>query len=248
MSNIYKFHLSERDTTAYYQTGYPIALDIKEKFEEFGFECSAVDKPYGENNAGHFYVQINDTYRLDITTNGSSSIEYYIADNSSVRLCDIRSTRIASLDGYQSDVYMCLIMIDDNVVVGFNGYDSPIYLFSLGFLKHLDVDCWYYVPYNVTTYDYTITLYNGAQGIGTLKQLFNINVNEQYKGLFNNMLLTDGSDYTDINHPVADIYCIKTSYPFNNYSTFKINGVEFYALNKWTVLRIEAGTVIPNMI
>ena len=248
MSNIYKFHLSERDTTGYYVTGYPIAVDIKEQFEEMGFECSTVDKPYGTNNAGHFYVQINDTYRLDITTKGSSNIDYYVKDNSNTLLSDTRSVRICSLDGYQTDVYMCLIMFNDKIVVGFNGYDSPIYLFAFGFLKHLNVDYWYYIPYNVSGYNSTIQLYNGLQGVGTLKQLFNINVNEQYKGLFNNMLLTDGADYTDINNPVADIYCIKTSYPFNNYSTFKINGVEFYALNKWTVLRIEDGAVIPNLI
>lgn len=249
MSNIYKFHLSERNTSAYYVTGYPIAVDAQEKFTELGFTCSEVDKPYGENNAGHFYVQINDTYRLDITTNGSSTIDYYVADNSGSVLSDTRSVRIASLDGYQSDVYMCLIMFNGKIVVGFNAYDNPLYLFAFAFLEYQDNNYWCYVPYNIAGYNYELELIDdSANGCGKLRQIYNIAINEQNKGLFNNMLVTDANNYTDIAHVVPDVYCIKSSYPFVNYETVKINGVEFYPLNVWTMLKIEEGSVTPSLL
>lgn len=249
MSNIYKYHLSERNTTAYYQTGYPIAVDAQEKFVELGFTCSTVDKPYGENNAGHFTVDINDNFKMDFTFNASGNCTYGVKNSVGTALGDYRSVRINSSDGYQSDCYLCVINYNDHVVVGVNAYDSPIYLFAYAFLEYDGNNYWVYVPYNDPGYDYILELYDESyNGCGTLKQIYSISINEQNKGLFNNMFVTDANNYTTVNKVVPDVYCIKSSYPFVNYETVKVNGVEFFPLNTFTLLKIEGGTVTQPLI
>ena len=249
MSNIYKFHLSERDTSAYFQTGYAIAVDAKDKFTELGFTCSNVDKPYGENNAGHFTVTINNTFKMDFTFNASGNCSYGVINNSGTALGDFRSVRINSSDNYQSDCYLCVINYNDHVVVGVNAYDNPLYLFAYAFLEYQNSNYWCYVPFNDAGYDYELELFDDSyNGCGKLRQIYNISINEQNKGLFNNMLVTDANNYTDIAHVVPDVYCIKSSYPFVNYETVKINGVEFYPLNVWTMLKIEEGSVTPSLM
>ena len=248
MSNIYKFHLSERDTSAYFQTGYAIAVDAKEALESIDLTCSAVDKPYGENNVGHFTLNISDDIKVDFTFNASGNCSYGVTDGNGTALSDFRTVRINSSDGYQSDCYLCVISYNNKIVIGVNAYDNPLYLFAFGFIEYDSNMYWVYIPYNVVGYDYELELFDSSNnGCGKLRQIYNISINEQNKGLFNNMLITDANNYTDVNAIVPDVYCVKSSYPFVNYETVKINGVEFYPLNIWTLLKIQEGSIVPSL-
>lgn len=247
MSNIYKFHLSERDTSAYYQTGYAIAVDAKEALESIGLTCSDVDKVYGENQVGHFILNISDNIKVDFTFNGSNNCSYGVKDGNGTSLSDFRTVRIRT-DLYQTDCYLCIISYNGKIVIGVNAYDNPLYLFAFGFVEYNDNMYWINIPYNVPGYDHEIELNDSSNnGCGKLRQIYNISINEQNKGLFNNMLITGANNFTDVNAIVPDVYCVKSSYPFVNYETVKINGVEFYPLNKWTLLKIEEGSIVTSL-